>query len=56
MKLAKELRKTHDSVTVVLTEKKLGDKLTYAAKIAKAGIVIGETEAKTGKYETKIFS
>ncbi len=56
MKLAKELRKTHDSVTVVLTEKKLGDKLTYAAKIAKAGIVIGETEASTGKYETKIFS
>lgn len=55
LKVSRELRAEGKSVTVVLTEKKLGDKLKYAASIASAGIVIGETEAQTGKYEIKEF-
>ena len=56
LNLAQEFRNKGNSVTVVLIDKKLGDKLTYAAKIAKNGIVIGEDEVKTGKYETKEFN
>ena len=35
---------------------KLGDKLTYASKIAKNAIVIGEDEAKSHSYKTKNFA
>lgn len=55
LKVSRELRAEGKSVTVVLTEKKLGDKLKYAASIASSGIVIGETEVQTGKYEIKEF-
>lgn len=54
--LAKEFRSKGETVTVVMLDKKLGDKLTYAAKIAKNGIVIGEDEVKSGKYEIKEFN
>ena len=56
LNLAQEFRNKGETVTVVMLNKKLGDKLTYAAKIAKNGIVIGEDEVKTGKYETKEFN
>jgi len=56
MKVARELREKGEKSTVVAMDKKLGDKLTYAAKIAKQGIVIGENEAKSGEYLIKKFN
>jgi len=53
--LANKLRSEGKSVDIVLTDKKLGDKLTYAAKVAKGAIVIGENEVKTGEYKIKVF-
>ena len=53
--LAGQLRAEGYVVDVVLTDKKLGDKLTYAAKIAKNGIVVGESEVETGKLKIKDF-
>ena len=49
MNVAKKLRDKNLSTTVIFTNKKLGDKLSYASKLAKHGIVIGESEigAKT---------
>lgn len=55
LKVAAELRAAGSSVTIVGTDKKLGDKLKYAAQVAKKGIVLGESEAQTGKYEIKEF-
>ena len=54
--VADKLRKKGSSVTVVLTDKKLGDKLTYAAKLANNGIVIGESEAASGSFKVKDFT
>ncbi len=56
MKLAEDLRKEGKAVTVVLTDKKLGDKLNYAAKLAEKAIVIGENEVKTGNYVEKVLA
>lgn len=53
--VANKLRGRGSSVTVVLTDKKLGDKLTYAAKLAKNGIVIGESEASSNQLQVKDF-
>lgn len=55
MKVAKELRDKGAAVTVVASGKKLGDKLKYAAAIAKNGIVLGDAEVETGKYRVKEF-
>lgn len=52
-KVANELRADGQTVDLVLTDKKLGDKLKYAGKIAERVAVIGEEEAKTGKYELR---
>lgn len=52
-KLADSLRRDGKTVDVVLTDKKLGDKLKYAAKVAKYAAVIGEEEARSGKYSLK---
>lgn len=52
---AGKLRAKGYKVDVNLTDKKLGDKLTYAAKIAKSGIVIGEDEVKSGALKAKDF-
>lgn len=52
-KLAESLRREGKTVDVVLTEKKLGDKLKYAAKVAQFAIVVGEEEAKSGEYQMK---
>lgn len=54
--IAEKLRDKGSSVTVVLTDKKLGDKLTYAAKLAKNGIVIGESEASSNQLQVKDFT
>lgn len=52
-KLANQLRQAGKAVDVVLTEKKLGDKLKYAAKVARYAIVVGEEEAKSGVFQMK---
>ncbi len=54
--LAKKLRQKGQTVDVVLTEKRLGDRLSYAAKLARGGIVIGETEAQSGQYTVRDFA
>ncbi len=56
MTVATKLRKNGKTATIVFTDKKLGDKLTYASKIAKNAIVIGENEAKTHSYKAKNFA
>lgn len=53
---ADTLRKNGHIVTVVLTDKKLGDKLTYAAKIAQNGIIIGESEIANNNMQVKNFT
>ena len=55
LRLAKELRAKNYTVDTILTDKKLGDKLTYATKVANYGIVVGENEVKTGKLMLKNF-
>ena len=50
--LAAKLR-SNKSVTVVYTDKKLGDKITYASKLAKNAIIIGEEETKTNDIKVK---
>ncbi len=51
--LANRLRKQGEVVDVVLTDKKLGDKLKYASKVATKAIVVGEDEAATQKFTVK---
>ena len=53
---ATKLRDNGHTVTVVLTDKKLGDKLTYAAKVAAQGIVIGESEVASKNLQVKNFA
>ncbi len=55
MNVAAKLRAKNLSTTVVLTTKKLGDKLTYASKLAKFGIVIGESEIGAKTLQAKNF-
>ena len=52
-KVADEKRAAGFVVDLVLMDKKLSDKLKYAARVAEQAIVIGEAEAKTGKYELR---
>lgn len=54
--LAKKLRAAGKSVDIILLDKKLGDLLRHAVRIAKSGIVVGENEVATGKYAIKDFS
>lgn len=56
MTVATKLRKNGKTTTIIFTDKKLGDKLTYASKITKNAIVIGEDEAKSYSYKTKNFA
>ncbi|MBR0431318.1 histidine--tRNA ligase [Candidatus Saccharibacteria bacterium] len=53
--LASKLRNKDYYVTVVLTDKKLADKLSYATKISKNGIVIGENEVESQQFYVKNF-
>lgn len=56
MTVATKLRRNGKTTTIIFTDKKLGDKLTYASKITKNAIVIGENEAKTHSYKAKNFA
>ncbi|MBR0403362.1 histidine--tRNA ligase [Candidatus Saccharibacteria bacterium] len=51
--LTSKLRGQGKTADIILTDKKLGDKLNYAGKIAKYAVVVGETEAAAGKYQVK---
>lgn len=51
--LAGELRQKEYTVDINMTEKKLGDKMKYASKIARNAIVIGENEVKSQKFTVK---
>lgn len=53
LELAERKRAEGAIVDVVMLEKKMGDKLKYAAKIAKKAIIIGENEVKSGKFEVR---
>lgn len=55
LNVAKKLREKNYSTTTVLTDKKLSDKMSYAAKIAKNGIVIGEEEIDAKILNAKNF-
>ena len=52
-KFAQDLRAQGKTVDLVLTQKKLGDKLKYASKVAGFAAVIGETEAASGHYKLR---
>ena len=54
--IANKLRRANYSVTIVFTDKKLSNKLTYAAKLASNGIVIGESEVASGQLQVKDFA
>lgn len=56
MRLAEHLREAGRVVDIVLTNKKLADKMAYAAKLAKNGIVVGEEEVSKGKLKIKDFA
>ena len=51
--LAAQLRANGRRVDIVLTDKRLGDKMKYAAKVAEFAVVIGEDEVKSGKFTMK---
>lgn len=55
LKIAKEHREFGKIVTVVVSDKKLGDKMKYAAAVAKQGIVLGEEEVASGEYRVRDF-
>lgn len=55
LKIARKLRSDNSSATVVFAGKRLGDKLTYASKLARKAIVIGEEEVASGQYTVKQF-
>ncbi len=56
MKVANEMREKGVTATVVAGDKKLGDKMKYASKLAKNAIVIGDAEVASGKYRIKEFN
>lgn len=53
--IASKLRSKGHSTTLVLTDKKLGDKMTYASKLAKNGVVVGSEEVETKSLKSKNF-
>lgn len=54
--LAEKLRQDGSSVDVILADKKLGDLMKHASKIAKCGIVVGSEEAKSHIFKVKDFA
>jgi histidyl-tRNA synthetase len=56
MLVADKLRHDNHSATVVLINKKLGDKINYASKIATSGIVIGENEIGSQVLQSKNYA
>lgn len=56
LEVAQELRTQGHSAALVYLDKRLGERLAYAAKISQNAIVIGENEAKNRAYEIKHFA
>ena len=56
LKVASLIRTGGETATIVASGKKLGDKMKYAAAVAKKGIVLGEAEVTSGKYRVKEFN
>ncbi len=56
LKVASLVRTGGETATIVASGKKLGDKMKYAAAVAKKGIVLGEAEVASGKYRVKDFN
>lgn len=56
LKTAQKLRSKNYNVSVVFLDKKLSDKISYATKIAKNGIVIGESEIADHILKAKDFT
>ena len=55
LNIANKLRDNGHSTTILFTSKKLSDKLTYASKTAKNGIVIGADEVASHELKAKNF-
>ena len=53
--VAMKLRDNGHSTTIIFNDKKLSDKLSYASKIAKNGIVIGAEEVESKQLKSKNF-
>ncbi|MBR3230726.1 histidine--tRNA ligase [Candidatus Saccharibacteria bacterium] len=51
--IANKLIQNNHTTTIVYSDKKLSDKLTYAAKLAQNAIIIGEAEAKSNQLKVK---
>ena len=56
MQTAAKLRAAGYTVDINFQDRKLGDKLTYASKLAKNGVVIGESEVASGSLKAKDFA
>lgn len=54
--LAKKLRENGQTVDVILADKKLGDLMRHASRVAKSGIVVGADEIASGKFILKDFA
>ena len=54
--LAEKLRGAGSACDIIMTNKKLGDKLALASKIAAFGIVVGEREVAENKVSIKNFA
>lgn len=52
-RFANALRANGQTVDIVMSEKKLGDKLKYASRVANYAAIIGETEAAAGRYHLR---
>jgi len=53
--LAKEIREKGFSTDLIWSDKRLSDKLKYAASVAKFGIVLGENEINSNQFVVKNF-
>ena len=53
--IANKLRAKGHSVTIIYSNKKLSDKLSHATKLAKSGIIIGESEVASKSFQAKNF-
>ena len=55
MGVANKLRAKGHSTTIIFSDKKIADKLNYANKIAKNGVVIGADEVASKSLKSKNF-
>ncbi|MBR2753720.1 histidine--tRNA ligase [Candidatus Saccharibacteria bacterium] len=53
--ISNQLRLGDYNASVVMMDKKLSDKLSYASKIARNGIVVGENELQSKNFQVKNF-